>query len=567
MDQTAFSPVDYVTEYAQAVVDGTIVAGPHVRATCQRHLDDLETAPERGFFFDQAKASRVIEFFQEVLHLNGGEFEGIPFDPLPWQKFILGSIFGWVNAKTGYRRFRMAFIEGAKGVGKSPICGGIGLYGLMADGEPRAEVYSAASKKDQAMVLFRDAVAMAELSPALQSRLIKSGRGEQAWNLAYPETGSFFRPISSDDSQSGPRPHVVLLDEIHEHKSATVVEMMRAGTKGRRQALIFMITNSGHDRTSVCWNYHDYATKVAAGSIQDDSFFSYVCALDEGDNPFEDDKCWIKANPSLGVTIQRQYLEEQITQARGMPSKESIVRRLNFCEWVGADSPWISADVWLGNRETFGVEDLVGRRCYGGLDLSSTQDLTALILLFEPCETDNNWRLLPTFWLPAEGLDEKGKRDGVDYRTWVRQGWLETTPGAAIDKVFVLHRLAEIASEFELLSVGYDRWRIEDLKILANYDGIDLPFADFGQGFKDMAPAVDEFERRLVAGQLKHNGNPVLTWCAANTVVMADPAGNRKPAKNKSTGRIDGIVAAVMAVGQTLNHDDTVTVEILDLWA
>jgi phage terminase large subunit-like protein len=556
MDPTDSLPkADYVTEYAQAVTDGTIIAGPHVRAACKRHLDDLIEAPQRGFFFDYGKASRVIEFFQEVLHLNGGAFEGLPFDPSPWQKFILGSLFGWVDAGTGYRRFQTAYIEVAKGNGKSPLLGGIGLYMLMADGEPRAEIYAAAAKKDQAMILFRDAVAMATLSPALSSRLIKSGRGEQVWNLAYPETASFFRPISSDKSQSGPRPHAALLDEIHEHRDSNVVDMMVLGTKGRRQPLIAQITNSGYDKQSVCWKNHDYGTKVASGALQDDSFFAYIASLDEGDQPFDDESCWIKANPNLGVSIQPDYIRKQVVQAKGMPSKESIVLRLNFCEWVGADAPWLSADAWLSNRDNHTAESLAGRRCYGGLDLSSTQDLTALVLLFEPDFDDPYWRLLPYFWLPADGLEEKAKRDGADYPTWIRQGWLETTPGAAIDHMFVLHRIAEIMQEFDLAVIGNDRYRVEYLKNMAINEGLDLPLAEFGQGYVSMAPAVDEFERRLLAKQLKHNGNPVMTWCAANTVVISDPAGNRKPAKNKSTGRIDGTVAAMMSVGQTLTYE------------
>lgn len=540
---------DPVTSYALNVISGAIVAGPHVRATCKRHLQDLETGPERGFFFDYEKAAWVIEFFQQVLCLNGGDFEGVAYDPMPWQKFIIGSLFGWVNAD-GNRRFRVGFVETSKGSGKSPLAAGIGMYGLVADDEPRAEIYAAATKKDQAMVLFRDAVAMCDLSPELSSRLIKSGTGEKVWNLAYPEEGSFFRPVSADDGQSGPRPHIVLLDEIHEHRNARVVEMMRAGTKGRSQALIFMITNSGYDRTTVCWNYHDYAIKVANGQIQDDSFFSYVCALDENEDPFEDESCWIKTNPSLGITIQMQYLREQVTQAKGMPSKESVVRRLNFSEWVGADSPWISSDTWFSAQDTnLDKEKLRGRRCWGGLDLSSTQDLTSLVLIFEPTDDDIYFRLLPFFWLPEDGLQRKGDLDGVDYLTWVRDGNLETTPGKAIDKAFVVHRLGEIASLYDLVAVGYDRWRIEDLRQQINNDGVVVTLQDFGQGFKDMSPAVDAFETALINGDIKHNGNPALTWCAANTVLVSDPVGNRKPAKNKSTGRIDGIVASVMAQG------------------
>lgn len=565
MAQDGSLTTDFVTDYAQSVTDGIIVAGPHVRAACKRHLDDLVNAQARGYRFDLDKASRVIEFFQEVLKLNGGHFEGVAYDPLPWQKFILGSIFGWVD-KDGNRRFRIAYVETSKGSGKSPLAGGIGLYCLMADNEPRAEIYAAAATKDQAMILFRDAVAMAELSPELSARLIKSGVGERAWNIAYPETGSFFRPIASDDTQAGKRPHCALLDEIHEHKNSTMVDQLEAGTKGRRQALIFMITNSGYDKSTICGIQHDYAIQVAGGMKEDDNFFSYVCALDKGENPFADESCWIKTNPSLGITIQPKYLRDRVNKAMGMPSMESIVRRLNFSEWVGAANPWLAYDAWIENQEHYGQEQLVGRRCWGGLDLSSTQDLTSLMLLFEPVENDPVWRFLPYFWLPAQGLQAKADRDKVDYLTWVRDGYLETTPSFAIDKTFVLHRLAQINSVFDLQSVAYDRWRIADLKQLAENEGINLVFSDFGQGFKDMAPAVDEFETRLLARELKHNGNPCLTWCAANTVMATDPAGNRKPAKNKSTGRIDGIVAGVMAVGASMQEEET-HAGIIDLWA
>lgn len=542
---------DFVTEYAQAVASNKIIAGPHVRDTCRRHLKDLIKAPKRGFFFDNEKANWVIQYFQDVLLLNGGEYEGVPFDPLLWQKFIIGSLFGWVN-KDGYRRFRMAYIETSKGSGKSPLAAGIGTYALTSDGESRAEIYAAATKKDQAMILFRDAVAMVDLSPELSARLTKSGRGEQTWNLAYRDTGSFFRPIASDDAQSGPRPHIALLDEIHEHKSDIMVEMMRAGTKGRRQALIFMITNSGYDKNTVAWQYHDYATKVAAGQIHDDSFFSYVCALDEGDDPFKDEACWPKTNPSLGVTIQYQYLREQVTQARGMPSKESIVRRLNFSQWVGAESPWISAELWNECQDDYTLESLKGRTCYGGLDLSSTQDLTALVLIFEPTTDDPYYRLWPFFWLPDDDLHQKAQRDGVDYVTWLRNGHIDTTPGSAINKRFVLRKMMEACSRFDVKLIAVDRWRIEDIEDIMEDEGIEIPMVSHGQGFKDMGLAVDDFEGLLLAKTIRHPGNPCLTWNASNAVIVSDDAGLRKPSKKRSTGRIDGIVATIMAARRAL---------------
>lgn len=541
---------DPVTSYARKVIDGKIIAGPHVRDACARHMKDLEQAPQRGFFFDLEKVKRSIGFFRDVLCLNGGEYEGVAYELLDWQQFIIGSLFGWVDA-AGLRRFRVAYIETAKGSGKSPLAAGIGMYGLVADGEPRAEVYAAATKKDQAMILFRDAVAMRNLSPQLASRLTKSGVGENTWNLAYPDQASFFRPISADDGQSGPRPHIALLDEIHEHRNGNVVEMMRAGTKSRRQALIVMITNSGSGKTSYCWERHEQSVKVAAGQLEDDALFAYVCALDEGDNPLKDEKCWDKANPSLRHGIPGlKYLREQVREAQGMPAKESIVRRLNFCQWVEAESPWISSHVWFGCQDKeFDKAQLVGRRCWGGLDLGSTQDLTSLVLEFEPTATDPFWRQLEWFWLPGDGMLEKEDRDRVPYSTWRAGGFLQTTEGRAINKLAVVRQLAEIASMYDLQAIGYDRWRIEDLKMILEQEGISLPLVPFGQGFKDMAPAVDEYERLLLDKQVRHVGNPVMTWCAANAVVTTDPAGNRKIAKEKATGRVDGVVAAVMACG------------------
>lgn len=549
---------DPATDYARSVVAGEIVAGPHVRDACQRHLNDLEHAHERGFFWDLDMVEWVVSFFAEVLCLNGGEYEGVPYHLLGWQAFVVCSLFAWRSTEDGVRRFRVAYVETGKGSGKSPMAGGIGLYGLVADDEPRAEIYAAATKKDQAQILFRDAVAMVDLSPELAARINKSGSTGKEWNLAYLETGSFFRPISADDGQSGPRPHVVLLDEIHEHKTDKVVEMLRAGTKSRRQALIFMITNSGTNKQSVCWDYHEYGVAVASGMQEDDSFFSFICALDEGDDPLKDESCWVKANPSLDDGIPGyKYLREQVTQARGMPSKESVVRRLNFCQWVESTNPLVPRDIWLASGEVIELDRFIGRVCYGGLDLSSTQDLTALDLLFEPIEVDPYWRLFSWFWLPGDGLADKADRDRVPYITWRDQGHLEALPGKAVSKLAVIQRLVEITSKFELRALAFDRWRIEDLKMLMKQEGVDMEdiLVPFGQGYQDMSPALEEFERRLLNDEMRHSGNPVMTWCAANAVVDTSPAGDRKISKAKATSRVDGMVALLMATGVSMRTE------------
>lgn len=548
---------DPVTSYARNVVSGKIIAGPHVRHACQRHLDDLEQAPSRGFFFDLEKVKRVIGFFEDVLRLNGGQYEGKPFILLDWQKFIVGSLFGWVDDE-GFRRFRVAYVEEAKGSGKSPLGAGVGLYGLVADSEPRAECYSVATKRDQAMILFRDAVAMVDQSPQLSRVLGKSGVGQMTWNLAYHKSASFFRPISSDDGQSGPRPHIALIDEIHEHKTNIAVEMMRAGTKSRRQALIFMITNSGSDRTGPCWQYHEYATRIASRQLEDDSFFSYVCGLDEGDDPFADEGCWEKANPSLKAGIPgKRYIREQVNEARGMPSKEALVRRLNFCQWTDAKNPWISADIWMSAKRNYDWRSLCGRRAWGGLDLGSTTDLTGLVLWIEPEEYGQPWQLVTFAWLPEDDLLRKEELDRVPYLVWKSSGYLETTPGRAVSRLAVLRRIAELQNMFDIQCIAFDRWRIEDLKQLAEDEDIPLPpMEPFGQGYKEMSPALDKFETSLLNGEVVHDGNPILTWNAANAVTVQDAAENRKLSKEKATGRIDLIVAAVMAAGIAIGNQD-----------
>lgn len=541
---------DKTTLYAEEVLSGNVVAGPHVRDACKRHMEDLS----RGeIIWSLDEAQRAIAFYSNVLKLNGGDFEGAPFDLLPWQCFVVGSLFGWLSLD-GARRFRVAYVETGKGSGKSPLAAGIGIKGLVADGEPRAEIYSAATKKDQAMILFRDAVAMVDQSPGLAKRITKSGTGERAWNLAYLKTGSFFRPISSDDGQSGPRPHIALIDEVHEHKNNNTIEMMRAGTKSRKQALIFMITNSGAGRSGPGWQYHEYGINVASGALVDDSFFSYVCALDETDDPFEDETCWVKANPSLECDLPgTKYIREQVTEARGMPSKESIVRRLNFCQWTDAVNPWISYDVWVGAGRDYAIQDFRGRRAWGGLDLGSTTDLTGFVVFIEPSAYGEPWHMIAYSWLPDHDLNGKERRDRVPYLQWKDLGHIETTPGKAISKMFVIKRIIEIISILDFQTLAFDRWRIEDLKQLAEDEGITLPqMVDFGQGFKDMSPAIEGLETALLNGEIVHNRNPVLTWCAANSVTVDDPAGNRKLSKDKATGRIDLMVAAVMAAGITL---------------
>lgn len=534
------------------MVAGRIVAGPHVRDACARHLRDLVEGHQRGLVWDRPAAELSIDFYPDVLRLNGGKFEGQPFHLKGWQCFIIGCVYGWKRADTGKRRFRTVYIETGKGSGKSPLAAGMGVKGLTSDGEQRAEVYSAATKKDQAAILFRDAVAMVQYSPELKARCHISGAPGKETNIAYNATMSFFRPLSSDDGKSGPRPHVGLIDELHEHRDASVIEMMIAGFKFREQPLLAAITNAGSGKTNVCWDYHEYASKVASGMLIDDEFFGYVCALDEKDDPFKSEKCWIKTNPSLPELPGVGYLRTQVKTARGMPAKEALVLRLNFCRWTEAENPWLSPHVWHAAQREYTLAQYRGRRCFAGLDMSSTTDVTALVLAFEPRDASESWALFPFFWLPKDGLADKEDKDRVPYLAWLKAGYFEALPGKAINKKAIVQRLVEITAGHDLVHVAYDRWRIEDLKMHLEDEGVSLPLVEFGQGFKDMSPAVEEFERLLLNEKMVHPGNPMFTWMAANAVIVQDPAGNQKLSKERATGRIDGIVAGVMAVGATL---------------
>ena len=561
-------PDDPATDYARRVVAGEYPAGPHVRGACRRHLADLDAGV---WTWDVAEVLRTLQFFPDVLRLAGGEHEGAPFVLLPWQAFIVGSLFGW-KGPDGFRRFRTGYVESGKGSGKSPLAAGIGLKCLLADKEPRAEVYAAASKKDQAQVLFRDAVAMVRQSPSLMKRCDFSGGPGHEWNIASISTGSFFRTIASDTGQSGPRPHCSLLDEVHEHHDDTMVRMLRAGTKGRRQAVMFMITNSGPGRIGVAWDYHEYARKVCAGDTLDDAFFAYVCALDEDDDPMTDETCWAKANPSLGHTFQMKYLRELVTQARGMPSSEAGVMRLNFCCWTDAENPWIDRDRWDAAEQEVDLAELAGLPCYGGLDLSSKRDLTSLGVCW--IHPDGRLTLAAWFWTPGDTLAERSRIDNVPYADWVRDDHLNAPPGRLIDKGHVAVFLQALMRDHDLQALAFDQALIEDFQAACDTVGLDVWIDDrkpdageadgaglrmvrHGQGFAGYAHAttlwmprsIGAFEDAIVNGQIAIRRNPVLRWNSASAVLLSDAQENRKWDKRKSNGRIDGMVATSMAVG------------------
>ena len=571
------------TKYAESVLSGETPACKWVKLACQRHIRDdaekhnsLSKCNDRGLWFDHDAGDRIITFFKEFLLFYEGVWDGKPFVLLPFQQFIAGSLFGWKTAD-GFRRFRTAYIEAAKGNGKSPLAAGIGLYGLVADGESGAEIYSAATTRDQAGILFRDAKAFVDGSPALMRRLLVDKN-----NIAYQAKNSYFRPVSSEHrGLDGKRPHIVLIDEIHEHPNAMVVDKMRAGTKGRTQALIFEITNSGYDRHSVCYSHHEYTEKILEGVIENDSWFGFMtgldvcekCAADGKTIPvdgcpdcdsWKDESKWGKANPGLDVIIPRKYLREQVAEASEMPSKENIVKRLNFCIWTESVTKWLSMEKWAACGGEVDSEALKGRTCYGGLDLSSVNDVTAWVKVFPPEAIGKPYSVLCQFFLPADNMRERVRRDKVPYDVWAKQGFITLTPGNIIDYAFILAAIRKDSEDYDISELAFDKWGSQKITTDLQDIGFEVEgkksLIQFGQGFASMAAPTKELEKMVLAGEIAHGGNPVLAWMVSNTVVRTDPAGNMKPDKEKSTERIDGVVGLIMAISRAMLKNETVSI-------
>ena len=571
------SSTDHATAYARAVEAGEIVAGPHVRDAAKRHLDDLVTGKDRGLHFDTDAADRFYRFCSTVLRLSDGQFDGAPFHLEPSQQFICGSLFGWKWTKTGKRRFRRAYIEQGKGNGKSPMVGAIGLYGLVSDNESGAQIYAAGATKEQAGVLFRDAVGMVDKAPSLDRVIRRSGGPGREYNLAHMKSGSFFRPVSRETKKtgSGPRPHFALCDEIHEHPDGGVIEILERGFKFREQPLLVMITNSGSDRQSICWDERKHAVKVAAQDVDDDTTFSYVCALDPEDDAFEDPTCWIKANPLLGVTITEDYLALQVKQAKQIAAKANGIRRLHFCEWTDAETAWISRAMWAQVEDaTLVLEDFEGKRAWAGLDLSAKTDLTAKALVFDDGMTEDGQPKFAAFvhgYTPADTLQARAERDGAPYDLWADAGYITATPGKKTRLDFVARDLLDDSDRFDLDFVAFDNYLIADFEATVGDMGGALPMLDHPQGWNKrkretpdgdevelwMPGSVDQLETLILERRIRVHMNPALQSAVMSATFDRSPADLRRFTKHKATGRIDMAVALAMAVGAATARGDS----------
>ena len=537
-----------VLEYANKVISGEIIAGNLVKLACQRHLDDLATGYQRGLYFDYEEVVIVIEFFENFLHHSKGEWAGQKVELSLWQKFRLGSIFGWKRAD-GFRRFRTAYNQVARKNGKTTEAAGVGLYGLIADGEPGAEIYSAATTKEQAKLVFDEASRMVAASSEL-GELIETMKG----NLSVSSTYSKFEPLASEDRNlDGLNIHIAIVDELHAHPTRAVWDVLGSAVGARRQPLMYVITTAGMETTgNICFELYEHAKKILEGIVVDDSFFAYISQPDEGDDP-EDPVTWMKANPNLGVSVYPDMLATASAQAVSMPSalNNFLVKHLNI--FTSSISRWILPKIWNANVGSVNEEELVGCECYGAIDLSSTLDLSAFVLAFP---VNGKFKILAKMYLPEDGIEEREKQDRVPYRLWAKQGYLTLTPGDFIDYEYIKRDILEAAEKYDLKELAFDPYKASMLTTALADEAFELVF--HRQGTLSMNPSTTTFMELLMAKKIEHGDNKLLGWNADNVVIFTDSSGNIKPDKAKSRKRIDGIVATIMAVGRAaLNANET----------
>lgn len=517
-----------------------------MRLACERHLSDVD-AERSGAFpyrFDSGLASSAIDFFGLLNLTKGRQFAGKPFILEPWQAFIVGSLFGWVDTE-GLRRFRWAYNEVPRKNGKSELAAGIGLKLAFFDGEYGAEVYSAATKRDQAKLVWDVAKNMVLQEPKLRNR-IRSFK----LNMNREDQNQKFEPLGADHStMDGLNIHGVIIDELHAHKDRRMVDVLETATGARLQPLQFEITTAGeYDTSSICWMHHDYTRRILERSAKDDKWFGFIATIDDGDR-WDDPAAWAKANPNLHVSKSVDVIEAECAKAKEMPAEENKFRRYHLNEWTKQTERWISMDVWNECGGDVDAESLRGKRCFAGLDLAATRDINALVLLFP----DEGFKVLSYFWVPEESIKVRASRDLVRYDLWAQQGILQTTPGDVTDYSFIRAKINNLRKEYRIEQIAVDQWNAVQLIVQLADDGMDV--VPFGQSMSHMAGPTKEVERLIGHRVLQHGNNPVLTWMFDNVAIKMDAYENIKIDRETSRDKVDGIVALVMAVGLVVKRE------------
>lgn len=499
--------------------------------------------------YDKKKADRAVTFIENLCHTKG-KWAGTPFWLLPWQEQLIRDIFGIVKPD-GNRQFRTAFVEICKKVGKSELAAAVALYLLYADNEPSAEVYGAAADRQQASIVFDVAKQMVEMSPALMKRSKLMGATKRIVN--YSNAG-YYQVLSAEvGGKHGFSVSGLVFDEIHTQPNRQLYDVLTKGSSDARQnPLHFIITTAGNDRHSIAYELHTKAVDILEGRRVDPTFYPVVYGLKD-DEDWEDEANWYKVNPSLGYTVDIERLRDAYREAKQNPADEITFKWLRCNMWVSSTVAWIPDAIYMRGNEPIDMDALAGRDCYAGLDLSSTGDITALVLIFPPRDEEEKYVLLPYFWIPEETIPRRVKANSVPYDIWEKQGYIMSTEGNVIHYDFIERFIMDLSEKYHILEIAVDRWNATQM--IQNLEGEGFTIVPFGQGFSSMSAPTKEFYRLLMEGRIIHGGNPVLRWMAGNVVIDTDPAGNIKVTKAKSKEKIDGIVAAIMALDRCIRQE------------
>lgn len=535
------------TRYARDVVRGRQVAGALVRAASQRHLDDLARAkdPNYPYRFDPVRAGRICRFLEGLPHVKGEWARGKQRIKLaPWQVFLLASVFGWVHRKTGQRRYRRAYIEVARKNSKSTLAAGVGLYGLVADDEPGADVYALATSRDQAGIVWRDARQMVRKSRPLRRRFqVQAG----AKAIFVTGSNSTFQALPRAPGD-GLNPHVAIVDEFHEHQTPQAYDAMYDGQGARSQPLMWVVTTAGTNRAGPCYAMRTYGVSVLNGVIRDDSLFVLIYTLDKDDDVF-DSRVWIKANPNLGVSVRYEQLEEAANEAKGNPARLATLSAKRMNLWVSSFHAWMDMLKWDACTTRGMVLDAFsGRTCTIALDLASKIDVAAMVLVFP--DVDGGLSVIGRYYLPEEAVRAYGQSTLAHFAAWEADGWITLTPGNVIDFEYIKNDLRDLRAQFDVTEIVYDPWQATQLATEMLAEG--APMVELPNIVKYISPAMKEVMALVLSQKLRHQGDPVLSWMASNVVARLDAKDNIFPRKDAPEKKIDGMVALFMATARVM---------------
>lgn len=527
-------------QYADDVISGKVVAGKWVRLACQRFIDDLDKHS-----FDVDKAQRILDFFPDFIRHVKGKLAGQPYELSDWEAFILINLFGFVDAN-GKRRFRTAYVEVARKNSKSTFCSGIALFMTAFDMEGGAEVYSAATTRDQARIVFGDAQNMVRKSAPL-----KKVFGVHKLNIHHMKSASKFEPLSSDaQTLDGLNIHCGIMDEVHAHKTREVWDVVETATGAREQPLILAITTAGFNKQGIGYEQREYVTKVLGGVVDDDTYFGIIFTIDEDDDPF-DQNVWVKANPNLGRSKRLDDMQRLAKKASEMPAARNnfLTKHLNV--WVNAETAWLDMARWEKLPKRGSIEHLKTLPCYIGLDLANKLDVAAVVAAFPD---GNEIHFICKFYLPENTIYAKSRTIGNMYDTWAQQGHLTLTDGDIIDHEYIEQDIREMLNDFDVKAVGFDPWGSTQMSIRLSEDG--APMVEIPQTVKNLSESMKEVEAKVISGELHKDANPMMDWMASNIVVKLDRNENYFPNKEHPDNKIDGMVALFMAVNRILTESD-----------